>query len=74
MVEEPYTAISCGRCGYLTRIGTAKTFRCSRSSCDFITDRDFNGARNVLFRYLSLYCKSWYSECSIEHEGISIEA
>jgi transposase len=53
MVEEPDITISCGRCGYITRIGTAITFRCSRSSCNFITDLNFNGARNVLLRYLS---------------------
>jgi transposase len=58
LVKEPYTPISCGRCGHVTRIGAAETFRCRQSGCNFSTDLDFNGARNILLRYLSLYCQS----------------
>jgi putative transposase len=54
--EEPYTSKTCGSCGEInSKLGGAKTFRCK--SCGYIADRDINGARNILLRYLSLFCK-----------------
>lgn len=55
--EEPYTSKTCGCCGELNnKLGGAKTFKCKK--CGYVADRDINGARNILLRYLSLYCGS----------------
>jgi putative transposase len=54
--EEPYTSKTCGCCGELNnKLGGAKIFRCK--GCDYVADRDINGARNILLRYLSLFCE-----------------
>lgn len=53
--DEPYTSKTCGCCGELNnKLGGAKIFKCNR--CDYVADRDINGARNILLRYLSLFC------------------
>lgn len=53
--EEPYTSKTCGCCGELNHtLGGSKTFKCK--GCGFVADRDVNGARNILLRYLSLFC------------------
>jgi putative transposase len=53
--EEPYTSKTCGCCGEINvKLGGAKTFRCKK--CGYVADRDINGARNILLRYLSLFC------------------
>lgn len=51
---EPYTTRTCGRCGFVRGSFSDKEFKCP--SCHCVLDRDGNGARNVLLRYLSLYC------------------
>lgn len=49
---EEYTTKTCGSCGELhNKIGAAKTFMCPH--CDFVGDRDINGARNILIKYLT---------------------
>jgi putative transposase len=54
--EEPYTSKTCGCCGEIKQtLGGNKVFKCKK--CDYVADRDFNGARNILLRYLSLYCE-----------------
>lgn len=52
--DEPYTSKTCGQCGEInTKLGGAKTFKCSK--CGYVANRDVNGARNILLRYLSLF-------------------
>jgi len=50
-VDEPYTSQTCGRCGELRKT-TSKIYRCR--SCPYVADRDFNGARNIELRFLTL--------------------
>ena len=53
--DECYTSKTCGKCGELnSKLGSSKTFRCDK--CDYVADRDINGARNVMIRYLTLHC------------------
>jgi putative transposase len=52
VVNEAYTSKTCGACGRLhENLGSKKTFRCP--SCGLRLDRDVNGARNILLRFLS---------------------
>ena len=51
--DEAYTSKMCGQCGYINRkLGAGKTFTCP--ACRSCIDRDVNGARNVLLRFLTL--------------------
>lgn len=51
--DEAYTSKTCGHCGKLhEKLGGNKTFKCPY--CDVRMDRDVNGARNILLRYLTL--------------------
>ncbi len=53
--EEPYTSKTCGQCGVInTTLGGSKVFKCK--ACHYVADRDINAARNILLRYLSLFC------------------
>ena len=50
--DEAYTSKTCGNCGEIKwNLGSSKVYNCK--SCGYIADRDFNGARNILLRYLS---------------------
>ena len=52
--KEDYTTRTCGACGYITNsVGGGKTFKCTSGACDFIVDRDLNGARNIALKWLS---------------------
>jgi putative transposase len=52
--EESYTSKTCGACGTLhTRLGGCKTFRCPSNECGAVLDRDANGARNILLKFLT---------------------
>jgi putative transposase len=52
--DEAYTSKTCGQCGVLHRqLGGCKVFKCP--SCKVVIDRDVNGARNILLRYLTLH-------------------
>lgn len=48
--DEAYTSKTCGKCGTIVNIGSSKTFKCTH--CQFRCDRDVNGARNILLRFL----------------------
>jgi putative transposase len=51
-VTEEYTSKTCGRCGHVhAKLGGNKVFHCP--SCHLTVDRDLNGARNILLKYLS---------------------
>ena len=53
--DEAYTSKTCGLCGELnTKLGGNKLFQCSYCGAQF--DRDVNGARNILLRYMTLQC------------------
>lgn len=50
-IDESYTSRTCGNCDYYKKdLGAAKVFNCD--SCKIIIDRDVNGARNILMKYL----------------------
>ena len=50
---EEFTSKTCGGCGVLNnKLGGKKIFTCG--SCGFCSDRDFNGARNILIRHLTV--------------------
>lgn len=52
--DEAYTSRTCGMCGFINPKFSGKTFKCkSNSSCNYQVDRDVNGARNILLRYLT---------------------
>jgi transposase len=50
IVDEDYTSKTCGSCGTLVNVGSSETFSCN--TCSFITDRDVNGARNILLKHM----------------------
>lgn len=50
-VTEEYTSRTCGVCGHLAPKFSSKQFICP--SCRWQCDRDVNGARNVLLKYLT---------------------
>ena len=52
VTTEEYTSKTCGHCGEInSKLGGNKNFVCK--SCGYEADRDFNGARNILLKYLS---------------------
>ena len=52
IVNEAYTSKTCTHCGHIHQsLGSNKVYECSR--CDMVLDRDMNGARNVLLRFLT---------------------
>lgn len=52
LVTEEFTSKTCGNCGELhQKLGSSKTFKCP--SCKTIVDRDYNGARNILLKFLT---------------------
>jgi len=54
IVDEHHTSMTCPECGCLNRkLGRSKWFSCPR--CEFSIDRDVNGARNVLIRFLTVH-------------------
>ncbi len=52
---EEYTSKTCGYCGRVRgKLGGTKVFHCGDRSCPFQgVDRDLNGARNILIKYLT---------------------
>jgi len=53
--DEAYTSKTCGHCGELsTTLGGSKVFKCTTCASEF--DRDVNGARNILLRYMTIHC------------------
>jgi putative transposase len=52
IVDESFTSKTCGKCGQLHHtLGSNKTFSCPQ--CGFTLDRDVNGARNILLKFLT---------------------
>jgi IS605 OrfB family transposase len=52
VMDESYTSKTCGGCGEIdNNLGSSKIFICK--NCEFKCDRDVNGARNILLKYLS---------------------
>jgi len=51
--QEPWTSKTCGNCGKISDIGSSKIYNCPH--CKKIIDRDVNGARNILVRFLTKY-------------------
>jgi putative transposase len=52
IVSEEYTSKTCGNCGKINdKLGGSKTFNCNK--CNVSIDRDINGARNILIKYLT---------------------
>lgn len=52
LCDEHYTSKTCGNCGNIQNIGGSKVYKCK--NCRVEMDRDVNGARNILLRYLTL--------------------
>ena len=49
IVSEHYTSKTCGQCGKINqKLGGKKVFECE--DCEFLLDRDYNGARNIMLR------------------------
>ena len=49
--DESYTSKTCGGCGFIhDKLGASEVFKCPH--CDYHTDRDINGARNIFLRWL----------------------
>lgn len=62
IVGEEYTSKTCGKCGFIhTSLGANKLFRCP--SCRWECDRDVNGARNILLKFLTEQQSSPSGEC-----------
>jgi len=52
LVDEAFTSKTCSECGWINeKLGGSKIFNCLR--CGQRSDRDFNGSRNILLRFLS---------------------
>lgn len=59
IVDESFTSKTCGNCGILHQnLGKSKIFDCHR--CDFLCDRDINGARNIFLKNV----KRVFSSCN----------
>ena len=53
IVNESYTSKTCSNCGWTNdKLGSSKSFECLK--CRIKMDRDFNGARGIYMRQLSL--------------------
>ena len=58
MCDEHHTSKTCGQCGTLNDgLGASKVFECG--NCGMRADRDWNAARNILLRYMSVNDISW---------------
>ena len=56
VVSEAYTSKSCGRCGRLHHsLGGSHTFRCPHPPCDYRSERDAHGARNIMAMNVDRY-------------------
>jgi len=54
---EEFTSKTCGQCGTLNqKLGSSKVFKCVNNMCNFTLDRDVNGARNIMIKYITELC------------------
>lgn len=54
LVDEVLTSKTCGNCGFIkNNLGGSEIFSCE--NCGLITDRDVNGARNILIRTCTIH-------------------
>ncbi len=54
--DEKFTSQTCGLCGTRNRqLGSSKIFHCVNTECHYVTDRDVNGARNILRKHLDCF-------------------
>eukprot|EP00122_Pirum_gemmata_P002062 Pgem_evm2s1865 len=51
--DEAYTSRTCGLCEFINPKFKSTTFNCESGNCSYEIDRDVNGARNILLRYLT---------------------
>lgn len=51
--DEHWTTKTCSCCGDTYNPGRSKTYHCA--SCGYVADRDVNGARNILLRFIRIY-------------------
>lgn len=51
VTTEEYTSKTCGGCGELNDVGLSRVLKCK--ICGLKIDRDYNGARNILLKYIS---------------------
>jgi putative transposase len=49
LINEAYTSQNCGKCNNKLKI-IGKTYKCSKSNCNYHSDRDHNGARNMFIK------------------------
>jgi transposase len=53
LCKEYYTSRTCTRCGSIKNdLGSSKTYQCAK--CGLCVDRDYNGARNIMLKHLTL--------------------
>jgi putative transposase len=55
IVDESYSTKTCTVCGFIhLQIGSSKVFRCPNpAGCEYVAERDANGARNIFLKYLT---------------------
>lgn len=57
IVAENHTTTTCGRCGHLNpgihQQGRNRQFVCPQVGCGYRCDRDINGARNILIKFIA---------------------
>ena len=51
-VDEKYTTMTCGKCGHMRSIGSAKTYVCYNKACNHVADRDENAAFNIFLKHI----------------------
>ena len=51
LCTEEYTSQTCGHCGKTKKMGGLEVYHCD--SCQIKIDRDVNGARNILLKWMS---------------------
>jgi transposase len=56
MVSEAYSSKTCSECGHIkTDLNGNKVYRCD--GCPNVSDRDWNGARGILVRFLTEWAR-----------------
>jgi putative transposase len=56
LVNESYTSKTCGICGWIHhKLGGQRVYHCRNPECRIVLDRDINGARNILLKWIAEY-------------------